>query len=250
MRAARWLAAVCLALAAAAHAGRREALVVVSPHPDDESLLAADSIHSLAGDRRVLVWAIYLSGGDAATLPGDCNGLPEAKKIRRIVELRERETRRAWRVLAPGRNVPIRFLRGPDQHLVASSTLQGGTRLDTFSAEGDAVIVRAVRRIRRLPASIERVWILTTSRFDAHGDHRAAYYAARTAAEALVTRGIEVHLWSFIVHDEIELDTPLCCLGDLHWPAPGPTHDRALLTDTPARPRPRRRIGEIGRAHV
>jgi LmbE family N-acetylglucosaminyl deacetylase len=225
-------------LAVSAQATRREALIVVSPHPDDESLVAADSIHSLASDRRVLVWAIYLSGGDAATLPGDCNGLPEARKIRRIVKLRERETRRAWKVLAPGRGLPLRFLRGPDQRLVASSTLVDGVRLDTFSADGDAVIARAVRRIRRLPTSIERAWLITTSRFDAHGDHRAAYRAARLGAELLAARGVEVHLWSFIVHDEIETDVPVCCLGDLHWPGPGATHDRALLTDTPARPRP------------
>ena len=105
-------------------------------------------------DRRFLVWAIYLSGGGGATLPGDCNGLPEATKVRRIVKLRERETRRAWKVLAPNRRVPLRFLRGPDQGLVASSALVDGVRFDVFSPEGEAVIARAVDRFARLPESI------------------------------------------------------------------------------------------------
>jgi LmbE family N-acetylglucosaminyl deacetylase len=213
-------------------------VIVVSPHPDDESILAADSIHNLASDRRVLVWAIYLSGGDGATIPGDCNGLPEAQKIRRIVKLRERETRRAWEVLAPGRTVPLRFLRGPDQRLVASSMLVDGVRSDTFSNAGDAVIERTLRRIRRLPRSIERAWLLTASRFDAHGDHRAAYHAARLGAEALAARGVEVRLWSFIVHDEIAAEVPICCVGDVHWPIAGPHHDHARLTDSATRPRP------------
>lgn len=232
--------ALLLAAARPAPAARRDALIVVSPHPDDESILAADTIHNIAGDSRFLVWAVYLSGGDGATLPGDCNGLPEATKIRRIVKLRERETRRAWKVLAPGRRVRLRFLRGPDQKLVASSALVDGVRLDTFSPEGEAVIARARDRVARLPRSIDRLWVITASRFDAHGDHRAAYAAARAGAELVAARGAEVRLWSFVVHDEVDGEVPVCCVGDVHWPAPGPSHNYERLTDSAFRPRPSR----------
>ncbi|HWP67404.1 MAG TPA: PIG-L family deacetylase [Candidatus Limnocylindria bacterium] len=237
-------ALACLAGSAAllapppAAARRTEALVVVAPHPDDESILAADTIHAIATDRRFRVRAIYLTSGDAASLPGDCNGVPEAVKIRRVRKLREREARRAWKVLAPNRRVPLEFLRGPDQRLVAASSLVDGRRVDTLSADGERVVARTLRRFARLPRSTAHLWVITTSRYDAHGDHRTAYAAARAGAELVAARGTEVRLWSFIVHDEVDGDVPVCCVGDLHWPGPGPTHDHALLTDSVARPRP------------
>ena len=55
------LAAVAALLVAMPAAARRtEALVVVSPHPDDESILAADTIHSdlARGFVRAEVWAV------------------------------------------------------------------------------------------------------------------------------------------------------------------------------------------------
>jgi LmbE family N-acetylglucosaminyl deacetylase len=235
------LAAVAALLVAMPAAARRtEALIVVSPHPDDESILAADTIHSIASDRRFLVWGLYLSSGDAAGIPGDCNGVPEAVKVRRIVKLRERETRRAWKFLAPGRRVPLRFFRGPDQRLVASSTITNGVRQDTLSADGERVVGDVVARFARLPRSIDHLWVVTASRYDAHGDHRTAYAAARAGAELIAARGAEVRLWSFIVHDEVDGDVPVCCVGDLHWPGPGTSHSYALLTDSAARPRPPR----------
>ncbi len=219
--------------------GPSEALVVVSPHPDDESLLAAGTILRLASDPRRFVRAVYLSGGDRATVPGPCNGIPERVKVARIVRLREQETRAAWRRLAPGRRVPIAFLRGPDTRLVASTTVADGIHDDVLSREGAAAVTRAARIASALPRSVARVRILTTAKYDAHPDHRAAHEAARRAAEALRARGIDVELWSGIVHDEIaDVDVPICCIGDLHWPVDGPVHDHAALTDSPERPRP------------
>jgi len=219
--------------------GPHDALVVVSPHPDDESLLAAGTIRRQATDPRRFVRAIYLSAGDRATVPGPCNGIPERTKIERLVRLRERETRAAWGVLAPGRRVPISFLRGPDTHLVASTTVAGGIHTDVFSREGARAVERAARLASALPRSVRRVLILTTSLYDAHPDHRAAHAAARRAADVLRRRGLDVELWSGIVHDEIaDVDIAVCCVGDLHWPVPGPRHDYLALTDSPERPRP------------
>lgn len=219
--------------------GPTDALVVVSPHPDDESIFGGATIHRLAADQASFVHAVYVSGGDKATVPGDCNGIPEARKAELIVELREGETRAAWRVLAPGRDVPIDFVRGPDQGLVASSTVVEGVRRDTLTPAGEAALERAAELAREIPASVRSVLFLTTSIYDAHPDHRTAYHAARQAAEALRERGLDVRLWSWIVHDEVaQLDLSACCAGDIHWPAPGARNNFLALTDTAGRPRP------------
>ena len=218
----------------------RQALIVVSPHPDDESIFGAATIHRRAADPNWYVRAIYISGGDRATTPGDCNGIPEAQKIQSIVELREDETRAAWQLLAPGRDVPIDFLRGPDQGLVASSTLVAGVREDTLTPAGASALERAVEIATQVPASVNDVLFLTASVYDSHPDHRVAYRATRRAADLLHhERHLGVSIWSWIVHDEIiNLDPPFCCLGDIHWPSAGPVNDYAALTDAPGRPRP------------
>lgn len=220
--------------------GPSEALIVVSPHPDDESIFGGGTIYRRAADADTYVRGIYVSGGDRATVPGDCNGTPEADKTRMIVELREGETRAAWHVLVPDRDVPIDFLRGPDQGLVASSTVVGGIRQDVLTPEGEQVAERAVALALQVPDSVRAVLFLTTSIYDAHPDHRVAYHAARRAAAILRDeRRLEVRIWSWIVHDEIEmLDMPICCAGDFHWPSAGPTNDYLALTDAPGRSRP------------
>jgi LmbE family N-acetylglucosaminyl deacetylase len=239
-----WLAALVLALVgcggdADEPLGPREALIVVSPHPDDESIFGGTTIHRMASDPNRYVRAIYMSGGDRASVPGDCNGIPEAQKIQMIIALRESETRAAWTVLAPNRDVPIDFLRGPDQGLVASSRLVGGLHVDVLSPEGETAVSRAVQIATQLPGSVRSVLFLTTAVYDAHPDHRTAYRAARRAAEILRQQQLDVRIWSWIVHDEAaDLTLPVCCGGDLHWPSAGPRDNYFALTDVPARPRP------------
>jgi LmbE family N-acetylglucosaminyl deacetylase len=217
----------------------QRALIVVSPHPDDESIFGGATIYRIASDPSWYVHAIYISGGDRATVAGDCKGIPEAQKTQMIVALRERETRAAWAVLAPTRDVPIDFLRGPDQGLVASSTVVAGVRQDVLSPAGADAVAGAVPLAMQLPPSVRSVLFLTTSIYDGHPDHRTAYHAARQAAEALRRRQLEVRIWSWIVHDEVSaLNITPCCPGDLHWPAAGAHHNYLALTDTPGRPRP------------
>ena len=220
--------------------GPREALIVVSPHPDDESIFGAATIRRMAADPNRFVRAIYMSSGDRATVPGDCKGIPEARKTQLIIELRENETRAAWKVLAPDRTVPIDFLRGPDKGLVASSPLVNGLRVDTLSPEGQSAVDRAVQIATNLPSSVRSVLFLTTAIYDAHPDHRTAYHAARQAAERLRNeRQLDVRIWSWIVHDEVtDLIAASCCPGDLHWPSDGSDDDYFRLTDSPTRPRP------------
>lgn len=217
----------------------QQALIVVSPHPDDESIFGGATIHRLAADPSWYVHAIYISGGDRATIAGDCKGIPEAQKTQMIVALREGETRAAWAVLAPTRDVPIDFLRGPDMGLVASSSVVDGVRQDVLSDAGASAVARAVPLATQLPPSVHSVLFLTASIYDGHPDHRTAYHAAREAAEVLRQRQLDVRIWSWIVHDEIsDLATKTCCAGDLHWPAPGPHNRYLALTDVPGRPRP------------
>jgi LmbE family N-acetylglucosaminyl deacetylase len=217
----------------------QHALIVVSPHPDDESIFGGATIHRIAADPTWYVHAIYISGGDRATVPGDCNGIPEAQKTEMIVALRERETRAAWAVLAPTRDVPIDFLRGPDQGLVASSSVVDGVRQDVLSPAGASALERAAPLATQLPPSVRSVLFLTTSIYDGHPDHRTAYHAARAAAESLRRRQLDVRIWSWIVHDETSvLNAASCCAGDLHWPAPGAHNNYLALTDVPGRPRP------------
>ncbi|HXQ20030.1 MAG TPA: PIG-L family deacetylase [Candidatus Acidoferrales bacterium] len=218
----------------------REALIVVSPHPDDESIFGAASIHRMVADPNRYVQAIYISGGDKATVPGDCNGIPEAQKIKMIVALRENETRKAWKVISPDRDIPIAFLEGPDQGLVASSTVVNGIRQDVLSPAGETAVQRAVQIATQLPDSVQTVLFMTTSLYDGHPDHRTAYHAARQAAEILANeRHLAVRIWGWIVHDEVaQLNLPSCCQGDFHWPSTGSTDNYLALTDTPDRPRP------------
>lgn len=227
---------------AAGSRAAREALLVIAPHPDDESILGAATIHRLASESARFVHAIYVSAGDKATTAGDCNGLPEAEKTERIITLREDETRAAWRKLAPERDVPIDFERGPDLGLVTSSRLVDGVRQDVLSAAGEAALAGAVEAASSLPADVREVWILTTSRYDGHPDHRTAYRAAaQTAARLRTERGAIVHLWSAIVHDEFFLTfIPSCCGGDFFWPNEGATLEYEALLDVPSRPRPPR----------
>lgn len=220
--------------------GPQEALIVVSPHPDDESIFGAATIQRLAADPNRYVRAIYMSSGDRSSVPGDCKGIPEARKIQLIIARREKETHAAWRVLAPHRDVPIDFLRGPDMGLVASSMLVDGLHVDTLSPDGQSAVNRAVEIATRLPPSVRSVLFLTTAIYDAHPDHRTAYRAARQAAELLRNqRQVDVRIWSWIVHDEqTGLITSGCCPGDLHWPSAGTTDNYFALIDFPARPRP------------
>ncbi len=240
----RLLAALVVLMVAASAAGAArptDAVIVVSPHPDDETILAAGTIHRVAATRGTYLAAIYVSGGDKASKPGPCNGIPEARKAKRIVRLREHETRAAWKILAPHRRVPLHFLRGPDQGLVASSTLTNGVRQDVYTPAGERAIAGVVAVVARLPRSIVRVRFITAARYDGHPDHRTAYEATRRAALALRARDVAVHVSSFIVHDEFTDPNPsFCCLGDLHWPSAGAADDYTALVDSTARPRPPR----------
>lgn len=223
----------------AALPGQGDTLVVVSPHPDDEDIMAAGTIFRYAHDPSSVVEVVYLSSGDAAGLPGPCRERTGEEKRRKIVALREEEARRACHILGVD-PTHIHFLRYPDRQLVAASSFSGGRRQDTLTEAGEAATAALVELVPALvPPGTAAVTIITTSLWDAHPDHRTTYWATRMAASKVAAeRGLPVRLLSAIVHDEFPNGPPWCCLGDVVWPNEGPYLDYATLSDFSARPRP------------
>ncbi len=218
---------------------RERALVVVAPHPDDETIMAGATLARAARDPRTTVQAVYLSSGDASGASGACHEESVEARKRKVVELREAEARAAWKVLGvdPSR---VAFLRHPDTRLVAHSELSEGRRVDELSEAGERAVGEVEALLPELvPAAAEELLVLTASFWDAHGDHRTAYRAARAGAQRVRReRGIPVALLHAIVHDEFRFALPFCCPGDAFWPRAGPQDDHAALLDSSARPRP------------
>ena len=215
----------------------QHALIVVSPHPDDESIFGGATIHRLAADPDWYVHAIYISGGDRATVPGDCNGIPEAQKMQMIVALREgRDTRRMGGV----RTEPRRAHRLPARPRSGPGGVVDGRRR---CAAGCALAGRCERRRTRRSArhAVAAVGALgpVPDGVDLRRSPRPSHGLSRRAArppQILRQRQLDVRIWSWIVHDEASpLNMPSCCAGDLHWPGPGP-HDNYLALTRCARP--------------
>ena len=214
-------------------------LIVVSPHEDDETIMAGGRLYRAAHDGRTRIELIFLSAGEAAGFPGACQEESEAEKERKIRELREEETRAACGVLGIGPS-QIHFLGYPDRGLVADSWFSDGKRADLLNEAGEQALAGVKDLLPELvPPHAESLTVITGSFWDAHPDHRVAYQAARAAAEIVrAQRDIPVTILHAIVHDEIPVDIDYCCLGDLHWPNPGPRLDPSALADFPERPRP------------
>jgi len=217
--------------------GKEESLIVVSPHQDDETIMAGGLLHRTAHDGSARIDIIYVTAGDAAGRAGSCREESEEEKKRKITELREEETRAACRVLGI---VPsqLHFLRHPDLGLVEVSRLSNGRRMDELTAAGEQAVAQVADLLPRLvPSNAASLLVITASFWDGHPDHRTTYRAARAGAERVRTeRGIPVTILHAIVHDDIPF--PICCAGDLFWPNNGPLLDYDALTNFFWRPRP------------
>jgi LmbE family N-acetylglucosaminyl deacetylase len=218
---------------------RQEALIVVSPHPDDESIIAAGTIYRACHDPNTVVQAVYLSSGDAAGGKGKCHETSEEVRREKIVALRENEIRNAWAVLGLDPSF-IHFLRYPDKGLVTGTKLVKGKRVDTLNDEGTSAITEITALVQELvPEGTEHLTIISGSGWDGHPDHRVDYYSAKSAALAVSSNlKIPVTLLSAIVHDEFIIDLGFCCIGDLFWPNKGPKLNYCTLANSIQRPRP------------
>jgi LmbE family N-acetylglucosaminyl deacetylase len=116
-------------------------VLVVSPHPDDESIGCGGTLrkHVVNGDS---VHVIFLTSGEA----GGHGRSPEE-----TIHLREREARCAADILGL---TAIEFWRQPDKHLQATRPL--------------------VERLRRTIESLRPSLLYVTHEHEMHPDHRAA----------------------------------------------------------------------------
>ncbi len=204
-------------------------LLVVAPHPDDETLCCAGAIQRVvrAGGRVSVLW---LTSGDAARLVLILMGrslFPGRDLARELGAQRMREARTAAARLGVSALGQL-FLGYPDGGLLE---LLDGHRTRPYSSEttgaaavpypdalypGHPYTGRSLER--DFLAVLERVQpnlILAPTPLDAHSDHRAA----GRLAQALVPSSAQVRYW--IVH------------GGAGWPAPPD-----LLPGVPLRPAP------------
>lgn len=232
------LTAACTSAAAADPAAalaidQNTSLLVISPHPDDETLCCAGVIQRVlrAGGEVSVVW---LTSGDGSALGMLLveKTLFDTRKMRAFGETRMREARAATALLGVPPHGQL-FLGYPDGGVLA---LLGHNRSQAYTSHftgasavpyPDALFpghpYTGASLQQDLAAVIARVrptLILAPSPLDAHEDHRAAGLAtieltARAAATAPIVRYWVVH-------------------GGADWPSP-----RGLVLGVPLTPSPR-----------
>lgn len=145
-------------------------LLIVVPHPDDESFGCGQALASAADAGRTVA-IVLLTDGEGSH--------PHSKRYDRqaLAALRASEMHAALRELSPGYDIPVLRLGLPDSR--SDPTLVSEAQLDEMVAFATAMNVRAI-------------WSCWAG--DPHCDHVSAARIART----LATR-TGAHLWSFAV---------------------------------------------------
>jgi LmbE family N-acetylglucosaminyl deacetylase len=142
------------------------ALVLVSAHPDDETL-GLGATAALLGGRGIIVQVVAVTDGEAA-YPDDSGGREELARVRR-----EELVAAAARLGLPR---PV-FLRVPDGEVAAHEQ-------------------RVAVKVGAVLAGFERgTWCAATWRGDGHPDHEATGRAAATAAKNAGAPFIEYPIW-------------------------------------------------------
>lgn len=146
-------------------------LVVIAPHPDDESLACGGLIAGACAKGRA-VKVIIVSDGTGS------HPRSRAYPRTRLRALREAEARRAVAALglAPRH---LEFLRLPDR----------------FVPHDGAGARRAVERIVRAAREVDAAALFVSWREDPHCDHVAAYHLARAAQGELGVKLYEYSVW-------------------------------------------------------
>ena len=207
-------------------AGQR--VLVVSPHPDDETLCCAGSMRQ-AQAAGAQVWVVWLTNGDGFEFDAiylDRRPRPGAAAMVKLGERRVGEAREAARVLGIPRDHQV-YLGYPDggllhlflenyalpytsrytgKHVVPyANTLNPGAAYTGQNVERD--LARVLDRVR--PDVV-----LAPSALDQHPDHRAAsFFVTRLLAK----RGELGELRFWMVH------------GGLEWPLPKGLHEQLPL---------------------
>jgi LmbE family N-acetylglucosaminyl deacetylase len=160
-------------------------ILVLAPHPDDESLGFGGLIAG-AVEQRTEVHVAVLTDG-AASHPGSRTYPPE-----RLKRLREAETCAAAAELGVDADRVV-FLAAPD---AAAPT--GGPAFELLVGRLEQII--ADRRIRLL---------LTTWRHDPHCDHAAAALLAAAVARATGVRSLAAPVWGWTLAEDHRLPGPI-----------------------------------------
>jgi LmbE family N-acetylglucosaminyl deacetylase len=156
-------------------------LVVVAPHPDDESL-GCGGLIAAACAAGVAVRLVVVSDG-VGSHPNS-RRYPPAK----LRALREDETREAAAALGLSTEA-ITFLRLPDRHV------------PTHGAEADAAIDAIVAAARDVRADT----LCVTWRHDPHCDHTASAQLVDAAAAGLCARVFAYPVWGWTLPAETEV---------------------------------------------
>jgi LmbE family N-acetylglucosaminyl deacetylase len=207
---------------------RADVLLVVAPHPDDESLCCAGAIARAraSGARVALVW---ITSGDAFELDAhvvEHRLLTKHQDLLGLARLRMREASRVAELLGIGRQERF-FLGYPDRgvtkllHENFDSPYQSPHTGAAAVPYAEALAVGAAytganleRDFRAVLARVQPTWILAPSPLDEHEDHRATGELVMRVTSAL-QRSVRVRYW--IVH------------GGFEWPWPRGLHPDAPL---------------------
>ncbi len=149
--------------------------LVLSPHPDDETL-GCGGLLAAAGKAGIAAHVVILTDG-AASHPKSRSHPPS-----RLTALRQDEARRAVACLGM-REDHLRFLDLPD-----AATPSAGPAFDA-----------AVEAIVRLAREREAATLFVTWGHDPHCDHETAYAMARVAKSVLAAGNPGFRLWAYPV---------------------------------------------------
>ncbi len=215
-------------LPALAELGGNDRLLVLAPHPDDETLAAAGQILQ-AREAGAAVRVVWLTAGDAFDLASG-RPVPKPEAMRELARKRMEEARAATNLLGLQEEDRV-FLGYPDQGLLRLFLTHyylpytsPHTRLSAVSYPG-SLRPGAAYTGRELEADLESVVrgfdptrILAPSPLDAHPDHQAtAYFAMRIMGKL----GREEQLRYYIIH------------GGYEYPLPKGLHPRLPLYPAP-----------------
>ncbi|MER3554454.1 MAG: hypothetical protein C4331_08905 [Meiothermus sp.] len=208
-------------------------LLVLSPHPDDESLCCAGAMQQAlkAGAKVYVVWFTGGDGFEWDAILLDRTPRPGAEALRKLAVTRQAEARAAAKVLGiPEAN--LFFLGYPDRGLsrlllgyrtkpyTSRYTLLSWVPYDGNLAPGSLYTGENLERdFRTVLERIQPTQVLAPSPRDAHPDHRAV---GELAIQIFGERGESGKLRYWIVH------------GGLEWPLPKGLH-RNLPLEVPPR---------------
>lgn len=154
---------------------RDRGLIVVAPHPDDESL-GCGGLLAWAAEHAVPTRVVFLTDGEQSHPQSRCD----------VGGIRRKEAECACGVLGIRAN-KIRFLGLPDTGL---ETLAGPARK------------RAVQWLRQLVSARGPSLVTVTTDMDPHGDHRAACALVKEAIAALPDVELMTYpVWSWLATD-------------------------------------------------